>query len=180
MSTKEEINLALKIIGKQGFSGKKIKAKNAVQAFNIIFQSHNLEINYQKLVSELRRQSLVDFSQKSNYQLLRITPAGAFRLQKLIIDELEIKTPSKWDNKWRIVIFDIPLNNSKNRSYFTLHLKKLGLRMIQKSVWVHPYSCYKEIYQLAGHYNLSRYCSFFEVDIIDNPTLKRLKQNFKL
>ena len=180
MTTKQQINLILKKIGKYGFSGKSVAATNYTEALSK-FIGNDLNLSeHKKINAELRRQKLVEFSKSGKQIKLNITPAGAYRLQKLKIDELGIIIPKKWDRKWRIVIFDIPLTSSTNRTYFTLHLKKLGLKMVQKSVWVHPYNCYEEVQEVASFYNLNRYCSFFEVDKIDGLTQKRLKQLFKI
>jgi len=51
----------------------------------------------------------------------------------------------KWDKKWRIVIFDIPEELHKNRNQLRAKLKNLGFYMLQKSVFVIPYTCEKEL-----------------------------------
>ncbi len=50
-----------------------------------------------------------------------------------------------WDKKWRLILFDIPSNMEKQRQAFRRKLKYIGCYMIQKSVFVFPYPCEKEI-----------------------------------
>ncbi len=180
MSTKDGINFVLKFIGKNGFDGKLVKGQNAVLALDAIFQNKNLKFDAQRVVSELRRQKLAEISQQNNMIKFRLTPAGAHRLQKLSIEQLVIKQPTKWDKKWRMVTFDIPVSQSKSRTYFTRNLKLLGLSMAQRSSWVHPYDCFEEVAQLAGYYNVNRYCSFFVVTSLDEATQNKLKATFQL
>lgn len=44
-----------------------------------------------------------------------------------------------WDNKWRIIVFDVPENRRTVRQMFRLKLMDLGARMLQSSVWISPY-----------------------------------------
>ncbi|MCX7956124.1 MAG: CRISPR-associated endonuclease Cas2 [Patescibacteria group bacterium] len=46
----------------------------------------------------------------------------------------------KWDNKIRLVIFDIQEINKTKRTNLRRLLKKIGFLMIQKSVWLSPYN----------------------------------------
>ncbi|MEX2090705.1 MAG: CRISPR-associated endonuclease Cas2 [Candidatus Paceibacterota bacterium] len=52
---------------------------------------------------------------------------------------------TKWDGKWRIVIFDIPEELHKKRNYLRSKLKNLGFHMLQKSVFIIPYPCEEEL-----------------------------------
>ena len=60
-----------------------------------------------------------------------------------------------WDKKWRIIIFDIPQEKHIARVRFRNKLKSLGCVMIQKSVFVFPYPCHKEIGDIAGYLEIS-------------------------
>ena len=70
----------------------------------------------------------------------------------------------KWDGKWRIVIFDIPqeLHNKRNR--FRKRLKFLGFYMIQKSVFVFPYTCEEELATYANDLDISDYINVIKAD----------------
>ena len=51
---------------------------------------------------------------------------GKKKILEYKIDELKINKPKKWDQKWRIVIFDIPEEYKKIREAVRGHLKRLG------------------------------------------------------
>ena len=180
MSTKESINISLKLIGKLGFSGISIKAPNATQALEKILKKTPEDVDPKRITAELKRQGLVEFDDDDEgTQQLTITPAGALRLQKIYMDELVISTPKKWDGRWRMVSFDIPVSQSKSRVYFTGQLAQLGLKMLQKSMWVHPYDCFEQVEHIASFYNVRRYCSFFEITSPDDQSLAILNKKFK-
>jgi DNA-binding transcriptional regulator PaaX len=72
------------------------------------------------------------------------------------IDSLKIDKPKKWDNKWRLVIFDIAQLHSIKRNAFRGKLKELGFRPLQKSVWINPYKCSDEIELLRDFFGLDK------------------------
>jgi len=63
----------------------------------------------------------------------------------------------KWDNKWRLVIFDIPQEFHNKRNRFRKRLKSLGFYKIQKSVFVFPYPCENELAKYCSELNISEY-----------------------
>ncbi|HVO86703.1 MAG TPA: hypothetical protein VMT23_03185 [Candidatus Binatia bacterium] len=181
MRTKEAVNAALKIVGAAGLDTTVVAAPNALQGFGILLKKSPVpKADYEKVLNELRRQELVIISRDEDGMSYGLTPAGAHRLQQVIIDELEVKVPAKWDKKWRLVTFDIPVRHSKQRAAFTHRLQSMGFMMLQKSIWVHPAPCFETIEQLAGHYNLLRYCSFAELSKVDDLSARRLKRHFTL
>lgn len=81
-----------------------------------------------------------------------------FRYYKLI--------GTKWDKKWRVVIFDVPQEMHSKRNRLRLKLKALGFYMIQKSVFVFPYPCEKELSQYCGQMKIGDYINILIADSI--------------
>lgn len=181
MQTKRAINAALKLLGETGLAGITIAAPNDLQAFDIFLRKNSKTkiFDHQKTLYELKRQSLVHASQSGNKITFAITPAGIHRLQRHIIEELEIPRPKSWDKKWRLVTFDIPTRQSRQRALFTKQLGSLGFYMLQRSIWVHPYPCFNQIEQVAGHFNVLRYCALAEASTIDKHSQRRLLRRFE-
>jgi DNA-binding transcriptional regulator PaaX len=179
MTTRDGINIALKEIGAAGFSGIKIVAPNSIQALNVLLKKSKVKAtDHERIMKELKRQGLVHITLQGQEMQFTITPAGVYRLQQVIINELKIPKPRNWDQKWRVVSFDVPIKQSKQRAKFTHKLQGLGFKMIQKSMWAHPFPCFGIIEQLSGHYNLARYCTLFEVDRLDDLTAQKLMRQF--
>lgn len=181
MTTKQSINLALRVIGRAGLDGLAVAAPNPRQALKIALRAGRagLDIDSAKLLRELKRQGLAHISQDGQRFSFTLTPAGIHRLQEHLIDELAIPAPAKWDGKWRVITFDVPVRFSKQRTYFTQKLQALDCFMLQRSFWIHPYPCFEQVEKLAGHLNIMRYCALFEVSKFDDQTAERLRRRFK-
>ncbi|MDO8604061.1 MAG: hypothetical protein Q7K40_01480 [bacterium] len=94
------------------------------------------------------------------------------------INNMEIKKPTQWDGKWRIVMFDVPEPLKKVRDSLRMHFKNMGFYEFQKSVFVHPYPCAKEIEYIVEFYEAQKYIRFIVATDIDNAL--ELKKNFHL
>jgi DNA-binding transcriptional regulator PaaX len=85
---------------------------------------------------------------------ISLTNEGKKKAGYMQIDDLKIQRPKKWDGKWRLVIFDINELKRGHREAFRGKLKELGFRLLQKSVWVHPFDCEAEIELLRSFFGL--------------------------
>lgn len=180
MKTKRAIDTALSVLGTAGLAGITIVAPNALQGLAPLLKRTPVKnSDYTRLLKELRRQGLVYITQSGGEVHYTLTPAGAYRLQEVIVDELVIPRPSKWDKRWRVVAFDIPVAKSRSRQKFVDKLQALDFTMLQKSLWVYPFPCFDQIEQLAGHYNVFRYCSLMEIDRLDELATRKLVRHFQ-
>lgn len=103
----------------------------------------------------LKKERLLEFKEEKNGQFIyKITKKGEAKLQSFMLETLAVKKPNKWDGKWRIVIFDIPERRRNARKALQKKLLELGFYMMQKSVWVHPFPCEREIEFLKDFFNV--------------------------
>ncbi|MBU1159609.1 MAG: hypothetical protein ABIJ28_03635 [Patescibacteria group bacterium] len=109
---------------------------------------------------------------------LILTDKGKQKALTYNIDEMKIKKPKQWDNKWRMVLFDIPEKIKGIREAIREHLKNLGFYEFQKSVFVHPYDCKNEIEYIIEFYNIRKFVRFIIADSLDNEL--HLKHHFDL
>ncbi|OGI24553.1 MAG: hypothetical protein A3E38_01935 [Candidatus Moranbacteria bacterium RIFCSPHIGHO2_12_FULL_54_9] len=93
-------------------------------------------------------------------------------------ETLQIKKLKKWDQKWRVVIFDIPEKKKVLRDVFRGWLKRLGFYKLQGSVFVYPYDCRNEFDFLVEYYQAGEYAHFIVAEEIDNEA--DLKKIFSL
>lgn len=93
----------------------------------------------------LRRSGLIEWRREGHDIVIALTEEGRKRAGKYQIDELALERPRKWDNRWRIVVFDIPNSSTLVRNVFRRKLKELGFYALQKSIWVYPHKCEEEI-----------------------------------
>ncbi|MSU45238.1 MAG: CRISPR-associated endonuclease Cas2 [Candidatus Zambryskibacteria bacterium] len=96
----------------------------------------------------------------------------AYDLEKMTISK------TKWDKRWRIVMFDVPEKLKKVRETLRYQLKRLGFLELQRSVFIFPFECSKELEYVIEFYNIKKFVRFAEVDWIDNEL--DLKHKFRL
>ena len=127
----------------------------------------------------LKRNGLLELKENGHDIRLVLTERGRKIAKKYQIKELKIKTPEHWDYKWRIVIFDIPDFSRVARNIFRSKLKELKFFPLQKSVWVCPFACEKEIQILKEFLGAdSRQVRMIVADKIEDDA--KLKQVFGL
>jgi len=179
MSTKVGIQIALKALGEFGYSGVVLPHNKKRAGLDLFLKDLLSDDHILKRVStELIRQSLVQIDAREEGLRLTISPAGAMRLISINASEISIPVMKPWDNKWRLVTFDIPASKSTERQYFYKRLKKLGFIMTQKGMWFHPYDCSDTIRQVADYCGLSRYISIFLVSSLDPSARKILSSKY--
>jgi DNA-binding transcriptional regulator PaaX len=129
--------------------------------------------------SYLKKRGLIDIEKKNNQIYISLTKKGEGEAGKFQINKIKIEPQKKWDKKWRLIIFDIPETVRIKREAFRGKLKELGFCQLQKSVWVYPYPCEKEIEILRGFFGLTKeQLRFFIVEKIEED--KFFLKYFKL
>jgi DNA-binding transcriptional regulator PaaX len=106
--------------------------------------------------ARLKREGLIEINRVSGQIYIKLTPEGKKKAGIYRVDSLKIKKPKKWDGKWRIVIFDIAELKRMHREAFRGKLKELGFFPLQKSVWVHAFSCQDEVALLRDFFGLNK------------------------
>lgn len=105
---------------------------------------------------------------KDGTTTLILSENGKQKALRFNIDKLEIRTPGQWDGKWRIVMFDVPEKLRRLRDSLRLHFREIGLIELQKSVFVYPYPCEKEIEFILEFYNARKHVRFILAEKVDN------------
>ena len=96
-----------------------------------------------------RERGLIETFVENKERYIELTLKGKNILKEVVFNNLKIDIPKRWDGKWRMVIFDIPEENKNSRDIVREKLKQIGFLRIQKSVYLFPYECTKEIVFLA-------------------------------
>lgn len=92
--------------------------------------------------------------------------------------DFKLKRPKKWDNKWRIIIFDIPEKKRWVRDEIRQIFVEAGFIKLQNSVWVYPYDCEDVIGLLKTDFGIGRDMLYIIADQIEND--KYLRDEFGL
>lgn len=135
-----------------------------VQKFNVDqLSEHHFIQQLEKLVAYMHFYKWITPSPNNSHW--QITVAGLARLAKRNLHN-SMDTPSYWDQRWRVVIFDIPVSHGTHRRAFTYKLKQLGFYPLQRSVWVHPFPASKVIQQLCEVYGIEKFVTYLETNQI--------------
>ena len=123
-----------------------------------------------------RRYKFVRHTRENNSYTL--TSKGEKKLQHIFIDEVIIKASERWDGKWRLVMYDLPIRFKKARNAFRWKLKDLGFFQFQKSAWIYPYPCEGEVLFVADFFGVRTYIEILEIGKVLNDS--KLKAHFGL
>jgi len=180
-STKE----VLLLLGKGILLTFSLVAPNLAQLLKLLEEKPNQEewkkfnLGYLKRTLErLNRQKLIEIIPQKNKTVVKITEAGKTKILKYALEELTIEKQTPWDEKWRIVLYDIPNQSSVNRDHLRKILKNLGFLEIQKSVYLTPFPCEDQIDFLRSIFGLDKYIKLIIAEKIEDE--KPFKDYFGL
>ena len=127
----------------------------------------------------LKRRKFIKIKKEKNGKIkVKITAKGEKRMREFIIGEVKIEKLKKWDGKWRVLIFDIPVNLNAARVALRRKIKELGFYQFQGSVWIYPYPCEDEILFVAEFFKVSEFVEVITADSMLHE--KELKKYFKI
>jgi CRISPR-associated endonuclease Cas2 len=131
------------------------------------------QLNY--AIYNLKKRKLIEVLQEKGDKIkVQLTNTGKKRIREFCFDTLVIKKPKRWDRKWRIVTFDIPVRRNRAREALREKIKELGFYQLQKSVWVYPYPCEDEILLIAEIYKVTHCVEVITAErILHESKLKR-------
>jgi|SRR3989344_4949799 len=133
---------------------------------------------FNREVKRLKKNGYVALTKTDKGWIVKLLEKGRRRYTEIEMANLRLSKPvHQWDGKWRVFIFDIPEEIRSKRDSLREKLKSLGLYNIQKSVFIYPYDCRKELDFVAGYYDLGKYTTYGELSYTDIG--RELKKHFK-
>lgn len=141
------------------------------------------EYGRKQIVRSLRH--LVDTRQISitegrDTTTITLSRQGKSRAISYRVNEMTIPHPKKWDGRWWLVLFDIPEKQRLARHVLRDKLKALGFVRFQKSAWLFPFECRKQIEFLSHLYEVNRYVKVLKVAQLPETEKQQLKHRFNL
>lgn len=116
---------------------------------------------------KLWRKGLVDVRESSDGYTVVITEKGRRDTLQYDLEAMTVETPTEWDGRWRMIFFDIPTTH-KARNHFREKLLYMGFFCMQKSVYVYPYPCEKQIKFLREVYEMPHSVKYAVVESLEN------------
>lgn len=175
----ERKEMILNILLGVGLLTTAIVAPNAVQLFKY-FTPQNSRDRWKIKQSfvRLEKNGLVKRRTTNGEDYYSLTMLGNKRARKYQLDSMKIEAQKKWDGLWRLVMFDIPEDKKMARRGINLVLKKLGCVQYQKSVFITPYPCTKEIDFVGECFDARKYIRVITARDVEG--VEQIKKVFKL
>lgn len=158
--------LTREVIKALGFAGAVSMALAAPNSTVLIdtFMKKLDKHNAKNTLNYLKYHKLIEVRYKNGEYYYRLTKKGHDRFEKIQMDELFIPVPRRWDGRWRLVLFDIPLSHKQGREHLLHKLRDMNFYMLQHSAWIHPFACDKQIGALLNYLDLEKYVSLLVVE----------------
>ncbi len=142
----------------------------------------NKKFQQSKFLKDLKRlqqRELVSYQHVADGQIkIAVKSHGKKMVLQYEIDDMKIKKPKFWDGKWRLIIFDIPVNKRRVSDAFSRKLKSLDFYRLQDSVYIHPFPCEKEIEFIASIFNIRQFILILEISNFEG--LEKLTKCFSV
>lgn len=162
--------VVLEVVGVAGVLTIATIAPNSVQMLKI-FGLNDKKYKTKSVYSSLKRmqnQRLIEITDKGDETTISITEKGKKKFLSYNFETMTVLIPKKWDGKWRIVGFDIPEKKKQAREALRNKMRELGFITLQKSLFILPYDCKKEIEFIGEFFRVNKYIIYIEATFINN------------
>jgi len=135
-----------------------VVAGNAVQLLKYADPKKRQRFSYKipEIVRRLSEKGLVRVRSERGTPVVELTGRGKQTVELIEAGRAKIKNSTRWDGRWRIVIFDVPEKKKGARNRMRYTLVSLGFHRIQDSVWAYPYDCEDLIALLKTDFNIGK------------------------
>lgn len=106
------------------------------------------------LIKRLRGKRLISVSEQKEFGVVKLTEKGRQKVLKYNLETMKLSKPQKWDGKWRLVMYDIASLKRRQQSALRKMFRRLDFLPLQKSVYLTPYPCEKEVTFLREYFGV--------------------------
>lgn len=126
------------------------------------------------ILYRLERKGFIRFEGKDDHRHVCITAQGRERFYARRTMLLHRPRKRAWDGYWRIVMFDIPQSQRRERDILRRELKTVGFKKLQGSVWISPDECEEYIKLLKADRRIGKRLVYLKTkDIEYSAALKK-------
>ncbi|KKS46220.1 MAG: Phenylacetic acid degradation operon transcriptional regulator, paaX family [Parcubacteria group bacterium GW2011_GWA1_47_8] len=156
-----------------------IMAPNAVQLFKYFGKkTPHEQWRIRRSATRLEKRGLIGKRSMRGEEYYVLTPTGKERAMRYKIKNMTIRRQKKWDGLWRIVMFDIPEDKKLARRAISHAIQKLGCLQYQKSVFITPYPCEKEIDFAGECFGVRKYIRIITAKDVEG--INSIKKHFNV
>jgi len=134
--------------------------------------------SFNRSLDRLKKNGLILWEKTDKGNFARLTPKGEAKLRRLELNDYQLKRPKRWDEKWRLLAFDIKEERKSLRNRVRHTLRQIGFVRLQDSLWVYPYDCEDLIMLFKTDFKIGKDLLYIIADSIEND--KNLRKEFNL
>src|SRR3989344_1477843 len=105
---------------------------------------------------------------KDDRGFLFLTAKGKVKLEYLEPSLSSQRKTKRWDNRWRMLIFDIKEKKKATRDKIRRTLNHIGFMRLQDSVWIYPHDCEEYVTLLKSEFKIGKDLLYLIVEEIEN------------
>lgn len=135
-----------------------------------ILEKYNIN-RLRYILRRLHQQKLIEVIEEGEYSVIKLTQKGEVKTLKYKFEEMSIEKQKSWDKKWRLIIYDIAKVKKSRRDAFRRMLVKLNLLQLQKSIYMTPYPCDKEIEFLREYFGVGEGVLYVVAEYVENEDI---------
>lgn len=123
-----------------------------------------------QILNNLEKREIIDLVEVDDKVFVQINEKGKPLVLRYSIKELlDLKRKKKkWNGKWFLVFFDVPELQRNKRDILRRFLLKIGFYRYQKSVYLFPYECEKEVVLIKKIVEGAKYMKYIVADKIED------------
>ncbi|MSR85431.1 hypothetical protein EXS71_03305 [Candidatus Uhrbacteria bacterium] len=178
ISKGEITKIILMTVGATGVLAVGLVCPNLLQLIPVLRRERYSYKSIWQAVYRLDKQGWIVARQGAVGWKITLTKKGKTQLLAYEIGQKKIKKPRRWDQKWRVLIFDIPEKRKMIRHKVRAVLLSLEFYRLQDSVWVYPYECQEVLDLLRTQYQVRSEALYMRVEFLQQD--KWLRKHFQL
>lgn len=182
-ATTEEIltllakGLLIAIAWTSPYAGAELVKHLSFQLIDKVWEKYD-QRRLKRTLNEMVMREMLALNEKDREITIIVTEKGKRQLLKYNIKKMKLEKPKVWDGKWRVVIFDVKEGKKSLREALRRKMKQLEFYQLQKSVYVTPYPCGREVTFIRQYYLIGDEVSYFLATELEQEEL--LVERFSL
>lgn len=146
-----------------------------VRIIKEISKANIREESIRKSLKNLEKKEIIDLIEKDDQVYVYIKNIKHPYIVRYSIKALlDLKKKKKnWNGKWFMVFFDVPEIQRNKRDYIRKFLTKVGFFRYQKSVYLFPYECEKEIKLIKKIVEGARYMKYIIAERVEDEDIAK-------
>lgn len=142
----------------------RLNYSNLVEILEDVYRYRYSVPTLRKELSLLRADGLVTSASYYRRKIPALTRAGELKISP----RLPYRAFGGWDDRWRVIIFDVPETDRKYYLALQERMRELGWKPIRSGVYISPHPTQSSIKRMATDFGISQHLTIMEVERLEH------------